>query len=512
MAFLRYANAAVVKPLVSAAAWNDLHRTATPVLSKTAGHVVLEGYDPKQFLLTHCTIIASVDTEESQAPLGGQMVDGFQITRKYPDWLVTPETTKYINNNNDCWERNLLLSCFKTFVGGENYVEHIQIPELSKGKIIDAASRDIGDSIYVDILVATNRKHRDLISAITNGRLQTLSMGCSVEFTVCTKCGNVAADEPQLCPHVRYLKGNEWIDELGKRRRIAELCGHRTAEPGSVKFIEASWVANPAFTGAVLRSILTPEEIAGIGQRVQVAFSTPARTFDPSMLQRAASATASYLERDRALAREASLFLTPPRAPRTNLAFDDGFGQGEPQEEKPEAKADPLKRIVDDLVNTVHEKVVERVRGEMGQDDTKRLHNTDENENDTLIKSSTADYAWREIAKVVVAHTRSRVLSQRIMAGLVLYKAGGWRNVVAAQQLTGREILAVSRFVDSFSRRGFMAGEARLYRAIIAVGGIARHGDERRFLAACKQYIGRDLTDVETKALLQKGRLYDAGS
>jgi len=511
MAFLRYANAAVVKPLVSSDAWLNLRQASQPIFSKTANKVILEEYDPKQFLLTHCTIIASVDTEESKAPLGGQMVDGFQITRKYADWMVIPETTKYINNNNDCWERSLLLSCFKTFVGGENYVEHIQLPELSKGKIIDAASRDIGDSIYVDILVATNRKHRDLISAITSGRLQTLSMGCSVEFTICTKCGNVAADEPQLCPHVRYLKGNEWIDELGKRRRIAELCGHRTAEPGSVKFIEASWVANPAFTGAVLRSILSPEEIAGIGQRVQVAFSTPARTADPTMLQRAASATAAYLDRDRQLAREASLFLTPPRAPRTNLAFDDGFDQGGAPVEEPKAPADPLKKMVDDLVTTVHEKVIERVRGEMGKDDANRIHNMDESTNDGLIKSS-GEYAWREIAKVVIAGTRSRVLSKRILEGLMLYKQGGWRTVTASQNFTGREILAISRFVDSFARRGFVAGEARLYRTILTLGGPGRYGSDQRFLAACKQHIGRDLTDNESKTLLQKGRLYDAGS
>jgi hypothetical protein len=307
------------------------------------------------------------------------------------------------------------------------------------------------------------------------------------------------------------MKGNEWFDELGNRRRVAELCGHITAEPGSVKFIEASWVANPAFTGAVLRSILTPEEIAGLGQRVQVAFSEPARTHDPTMLQRAASTVAAYTARDRELAREASAFLTPARA---RTAFDDGFGQGEgaPAEAKPEEKPDPLKKIVDDLVGTIHEKVVERVRGEIGQDDASRLHDTRENTNDSLIKSAMKDYAWREIAKVVASSTQSLVLTRRILAGLILYKQGGWRSVVASNQLTGREILAVSRFVDSFSRRGFIAGEGRLYRTVLAVGGMAKHRSEQRFLVACKQHIGRDLTEVEVKTLIQKGRLYDSGS
>jgi hypothetical protein len=220
---------------------------------------------------------------------------------------------------------------------------------------------------------------------------------------------------------------------------------------------------------------------------------------------------AAYTARDRELAREASAFLTPARA---RTAFDDGFGQGEgaPAEAKPEEKPDPLKKIVDDLVGTIHEKVVERVRGEIGQDDASRLHDTRENTNDSLIKSAMKDYAWREIAKVVASSTQSLVLTRRILAGLILYKQGGWRSVVASNQLTGREILAVSRFVDSFSRRGFIAGEGRLYRTVLAVGGMAKHRSEQRFLVACKQHIGRDLTEVEVKTLIQKGRLYDSGS
>jgi hypothetical protein len=167
--------------------------------------------------------------------------------------------------------------------------------------------------------------------------------------------------------------------------------------------------------------------------------------------------------------------------------------------------------MVDDLVTTVHEKVIERVRGEMGKDDANRIHNMDESTNDGLIKSS-GEYAWREIAKVVIAGTRSRVLSKRILEGLMLYKQGGWRTVTASQNFTSRELLAISRFVDSFARRGFIAGEARLYRTILTIGGPGRYGSDQRFLAACKQHIGRDLTDNESKTLLQKGRLYDAGS
>lgn len=102
--------------------------------------------------------------------------------------------------------------------------EHIQIPELSKGKVIDAVARDLGDTVYVDILVATNRKHGELVADIEAGKINTLSMGCSIQYSICTKCGNVAADETELCFHVKYEKGNHFHDHAGKKRVVAELC------------------------------------------------------------------------------------------------------------------------------------------------------------------------------------------------------------------------------------------------------------------------------------------------
>ena len=230
MAFSKYAKAAVVKPGIAAKEWGGIRKAAMGSATKIAAEmraakVTLDKVDPGRFLLSHCTIIASVDTDVVPGvTLGKQIVDGFQIDRKYPDYYIKPNTSQFVNNNFDAWERKLLLACYKTFIGGENYVEHIQIPEMSKGKILDAAARNIGDSVYVDILVATDRKHKPLISAITSGQLGTLSMGCSVQFTQCSKCGNVAEDEPQLCSHIRYFKGSSFIDGMGQTRKIAELC------------------------------------------------------------------------------------------------------------------------------------------------------------------------------------------------------------------------------------------------------------------------------------------------
>lgn len=67
-------------------------------------------------------------------------------------------------------------------------VHNCQIPALSKGKILDAIIRPVhyhsekenadADIWYVDLLIATSRKHTSLIEKIESGKLHTLSMGC----------------------------------------------------------------------------------------------------------------------------------------------------------------------------------------------------------------------------------------------------------------------------------------------------------------------------------------------
>lgn len=494
MAFRKTANAAIVKPAISMAAWDDVRSKAqalgSPFQKREASKVGLQKYNPNQFMFSHCTIIASVDTEDTKTLLGKQMVDGFEIDRRYSDYFITPETSKFINNNFDSWERKLLLATFRTFIGGENYVEHLQIPELSKGKIIDAAARDIGESVYVDILVATDLKHKPLINAIKTGQLQTLSMGCSVTHTTCSKCGNVAEDEIQLCNHIRYMKGNSFLDGLGKTRKIAELCGHITAEPGSVKFIEASWVANPAFTGAVLRDILSPQEYAsaGVFNRMQLAFSQGPRIADPNLLQRAASLTHKLSQ------------------------FGDQ-GQQDFADKQPAAKeSDPLDKAVSDLAKHLRDKAVQKVKTDIDHENLPPRADLSEIDNNNLIRQSSK---WQKIARVVqgkMVGARDPKLASKMLLGLLLFKRGGWKEIAAEKSFTGKEVLGVSSLVDSLEGTPKIAGEKRIYATILAVGGMSPYVDENSYLAACRRVVGRDLTTSEKDALISKGRLYDLGS
>jgi len=500
MAFLKYANAAVVKPVVNSAIWDDVRHAAVTSgnsFNERQAARAFKQFGPDKYMLSHCTIIASVDTDEGPGPLGRQMVDGFQVDRQYSDYLITPGTSQYINNNKDSWERKLLLSSFNTFIGGENYVEHLQIPEMSKGKIVDAVARDIGDSIYVDILVATDKRHKPLVTAVESQQLSTLSMGCQVRFTVCSRCGNVAIDETQLCPHIKYGKGNTFQDALGQTRKTAELCGHVTAEPGSVKFVEASWVANPAFTGAVLRNILSPQEAEAYSNRVQVAFSQPARQADPNLMQKAARAKGAF-----------------------DFGDEEESFEGEKDKEKDKGgEKNPLDALVDEVSDKIRDMALKKVKKDLGGGGLSDLPaDTDENLNDTMIKEAALrdllvrQPAWRKVAQVVLARVKDPATARKILRGLVLYKRSGWGGVEAAGGFTGREVLAISQFADQLNRQASMAGENRIYRTVLAVGGMAPYEDVNSYLAACRRILNRDLTGAEKAALVSKGNLYGLGS
>jgi len=223
--------------------------------------------------------------------------------------------------------------------------EHVQIEEQSKGRIIDAAARDIGDSIYVDILIATDRRHASLIRDIESGRMGTMSMGCSVTETQCTKCGNVAADETEMCEHIKYAKGNYEYDSHGNKYRVAELCGHTTLDPtGGVTFIEASWVAVPAFQGAVMRNVLEPEVI-NVNTRSQMRdiLASPPKEWTDDGMAKAARVVGRVSDRGAEMRRQAQLILSGEEAPDPMAPppGDEG-GAPDPMAPPPGGAPDPM--------------------------------------------------------------------------------------------------------------------------------------------------------------------------
>lgn len=499
MAFSKYAYANILVPDINIPVWDKVRDSAQALGSAFAtrrgSKITLEEFAPKEYLLTHATIVASVDTEKGPGPLGRHQENGATVDRRFQDYYITPKTARFINSNFDAWSRPLLLASFRTFIGGHNFVEHLQLPEMSKGRIIDACARDIGDSVYIDILVATHRKHKPLIAAINSKQLETLSMGATVAHTTCTKCGNVAADETELCRCIKHEKGNKFLDILGTDRKVAELCGH-VSQPESNKFIEASWVGNPAFKGAVVRNILTAEEASAYDHqhstRVQLAFSQPTRGIDPSLRRKAARRAFDFGE-------EKEQF------PGGDSKEEDTASPS-PEEEK----KDPLDSAVNDLVKTLTDKAVRKIRQDLSDKEAPG-NDVDENHaNNNLIPAS-ANPARQKLANAVYRLTGDLQKTRMITRGILLHRQGGWGAVQASSAFSGRDVLAISRVLDLLQNTPTVAGEARIYRTVLAVGGAGPYVDVETYLTACSRALGRETTQSEKLALITKGRLFDLG-
>jgi hypothetical protein len=233
------------------AAWKEwkTHRKARRSLGDMNGRLAskvvevdFSKFTPDNYLFSWATAVAGVEPEE----------DGHTI--------VTPHN-KWINDNGNAWLNEVILEAHNTFIMAENYLEHIQIPELSKGKILDAVAwvvhQQVGGypepipTIFVDILVATNKKkHPKLCQNLVNGTIDSMSMGCDILWSQCSKCGKFFKEgEDDPCNHIKEQLGRSYTDRKGRKRRVAELCG-KPGQPGSCVFKECSWVRKAAFVWA----------------------------------------------------------------------------------------------------------------------------------------------------------------------------------------------------------------------------------------------------------------------
>lgn len=339
--------------------------------------------------------------------------------------------------------------------------EHVQIESLSKGRIIDAVARDIGPSIYIDILIATDRKHTDLIEAIESGRMSTLSMGCSIAFSVCNKCGNVAVDETEMCSHIKYLKGNKFFDEMGVQRTVLELCGH-ASDSGSVTFIEASWVETPAFEGAVLRNVLEPRMLpSNLRKRAEYILSQPPEEWSGK------NTTGKR--------KKAALEITAEPDFSDFNPSDDGSGDSA---EAP-APAAPAKEKApfEDLETDISQYVVDKVRKNLKKD----LEDSQKDSTGSLL------------------HPDDNLVKQ---AHLVKY-ASGLRALIATSK---SDIDLVDR-VAAYNQTMGIQIPIDIYRASVRVGGSGRYRTAQDFVTACRHSLGRNPTTSEINQLIRLGKL-----
>ena len=476
MPFLRFAKAAIQQPTINVGStgWGKV-RTAAKAKAKVSENLIERAseifgkpFNPTDYLLTHATIVASVDTYEPKGmKLGKTMEGGFRVNRKYGNFRVTGNTDKYINNNLDCWDREVLAKSYRTFIGAHNFVEHVQIEDLSKGRIIDAVCRDVGESVYVDILIATDRKHTELVEAISSGKMSTLSMGCTVDGTICTKCGHWAADETEMCPHIKYEKGNTFFDKHGKQHRVAELCGHPSLDPtGGVHFIEGSWVGTPAFTGAVLQTILEANAGTELGKAASEMLATPPDKWTEGQRRKAASMVADH--------------------------FMAGWGDEEDEgEAAPAAKPDggPFDDLEDELTTHMRDRVKKKLKEDMDKKDLdEALGPEDQSTSNENVQKQAIRLAMDDLVP-----DRSRTAAY-----------GGALSVLCRFATSDADLMNKVALLNS---EYDVAITVPIYRAALHLGSAGEYGSLKAFSRACHAALGRQATLAEAKTLIRLGKL-----
>jgi hypothetical protein len=240
----------------------------------------------------------------------------------------------------------------------------------------------------------------------------------------------------------------------------------------------------------VIRNILTAAELKGVESKMHLALAMPPSVSDPNAMRKAA----------RALLAQEGLPQEPPAEAAPSDPATDSAPPGE--------QADPMQKTVDDLSKVLRDQAIEKVRKEMSQAETGKVKEVvDANkQNETLIRSAMKSPEWRRVAKFVLSFV-GKSQAKKVLLGLIHHKSGGWKQVRAAG-FKGPEVLAVSRVIDVMTKKTSMAGETRVYRTVLSVGGTAPYEDEETYLTACRQVLGRMVTGSEAARLLEKGRLY----
>lgn len=477
MALMKYARAQVMHPRITGAAWQGIRKQASsaPTASKNlvaqAGEILGETFSPDRYLLTHCSIVASVDVDTvPNVKLGTEKVGSRTVTRKWADYYIKPESAQFVNNNGDSWSREVLMKSFRTFIGAHNFLEHVQIEEQSKGRIVDAVARDIGPSVYVDILVATDRKHAQLVHDIENGRMGTLSMGCSCEFTLCSQCGNVAVDETDLCEHVKYSKLNTFFDPRGQRRVVAELCGHAShGETGGVHFIEASWVAVPAFAGAVMRNIIDAASVApDKAQQFSAVLSAPPAEWGTNIL-RAAS--------EQRVAQQFDF------GGEDEGGEDEAKTDGDAAPAAPAKPASPFADVEDELYAAVKARVKERLEKELREQNMEKALATPTAPNDSIIRDASTKASMQKVARQAYANT-----------------------VAALVRVASSDAALVNGLAEIDRSFGLRVPQS-VYRTALTVGATAKYSSSDEYLRACHKQARRVLSPTELRVAFRIGNL-----
>lgn len=134
------------------------------------------------------------------------------------------------NDNFDEFPAEEIEKAYRTFIGKPVFVNHVNDNHRrARGVIIDAAlhkdlNPDGTPDTWAEVLMEIDAvRFPKLAKAILAGHIDRTSMGCDVERSVCSACGNEARTPAEYCSHIPHLKGKRIFRATAAGKKVGEL-------------------------------------------------------------------------------------------------------------------------------------------------------------------------------------------------------------------------------------------------------------------------------------------------
>jgi hypothetical protein len=174
-----------------------------------------------------------------------------------------------VNHNGDYFSKEELLKeaeikgekipAYKTFEGVPIYTNHKNDDiEQAKGMVVYAEWDEKENCVYCTFFV-DEEAYPDIARNIRTGVIHDVSMGCSVAYGTCSKCGNKAYTEKEYCSCLKKWKGKKDPDN---NKQIFEY-------NFDLKFIELSCVGDGAFDTCEIQEIYDVDEVLSAAGEVE---------------------------------------------------------------------------------------------------------------------------------------------------------------------------------------------------------------------------------------------------
>lgn len=134
------------------------------------------------------------------------------------------------NENWDEFPAAEIEASYRTFIGKPVFVNHVNDNHRrARGVVIDAAlhkdrNPDGTPDTWAEVLMEIDAvRFPKLAKAILKGEVDRTSMGCDVERSVCSACGNEARTPAEYCSHIPHLKGKRIFRATAAGKKVGEL-------------------------------------------------------------------------------------------------------------------------------------------------------------------------------------------------------------------------------------------------------------------------------------------------